>query len=258
MRNFYLARIEDVSGSSGTGLVAQGVQLDNGICIMSWLTEITSFKVFMSIEDLDLVHSHEGRTRIVWQDEIYKLQEELDEGDPLLELIRGVEDRRTAKSLEARIPPSTLREAVESRLKAGDIDWKIHVTNDIRHDPEQVGRWQYYEELLRRSLEDLRELHAQAREVRGQSDPYAQLLMDLGTHIHEVDIALENTGDPTPIVNRADLARLRELASELYVDWNLNEMASVEYGERVCALYELTTRLADANEIPTDEGCGGT
>jgi len=38
MKKFWLKRIEDFSGISGTGIVAEGVIFSNGKAILSWLT----------------------------------------------------------------------------------------------------------------------------------------------------------------------------------------------------------------------------
>ena len=38
MRPFWLQRVEDESGVSGVGLVAEGVLFSNGWCSLTWLT----------------------------------------------------------------------------------------------------------------------------------------------------------------------------------------------------------------------------
>lgn len=68
MRRFNLERSEDVSGSSGIGIVAQGVEFDNGKCSMSWIQKYTSIGVYTSILELEYIHGHEGRTKVVWLD----------------------------------------------------------------------------------------------------------------------------------------------------------------------------------------------
>ena len=69
MRPFLLVRREDVSGVSGTGVVAQGVVFATGKAVLSWVTERTSVAVYDSIEVLDAIHGHAGRTYIEWLDE---------------------------------------------------------------------------------------------------------------------------------------------------------------------------------------------
>lgn len=68
MRRFYLRRDEDVSGTSGTGRVAEGVQFWDGACVMRWRTEVRSVTFYDSIQDLHAIHTHEGRSTIVWMD----------------------------------------------------------------------------------------------------------------------------------------------------------------------------------------------
>lgn len=68
MRRFHLVRNEDVHGVSGTGVVAQGVQFDNGQCVLTWLGHLTSVTVFHSIDVLERIHGHEGRTLVEWID----------------------------------------------------------------------------------------------------------------------------------------------------------------------------------------------
>ena len=68
MRTFQLHRDEDASGISGTGVIAEGVQFSTGRCLMAWLTTYRSIAVYDSIEDLEAIHGHNGKTRIVWQE----------------------------------------------------------------------------------------------------------------------------------------------------------------------------------------------
>lgn len=69
MRRFYLDRQTDVSGTSGTGAVVEGVQLSNGQCVVRWLTYLSSLSVYQSIEDVVAIHGHNGSTSLHWYDE---------------------------------------------------------------------------------------------------------------------------------------------------------------------------------------------
>jgi len=62
---FYLERIEDPSGVSGTGKVAEGVRFSDGPCVLRWLTATSSIAIYDSLEDLEKIHGHDGKTRIV-------------------------------------------------------------------------------------------------------------------------------------------------------------------------------------------------
>lgn len=69
MRRFELHRDHDVSGISGTGVVAQGVVFDDGTAVVRWLGQRRSTVVWSSIEDVEAIHGHGGATRIEWVDE---------------------------------------------------------------------------------------------------------------------------------------------------------------------------------------------
>lgn len=69
MRLFILQRDEDVSGVSGTGTVAEGVEFADQRVVVHWLGEHGTIVVHESIGSVYAIHGHEGRTRIVWLDE---------------------------------------------------------------------------------------------------------------------------------------------------------------------------------------------
>lgn len=69
MRRFILERYEDHSGVSGTGVVAEGVELSCGRVVMAWRTDWYSIVVHeKGIEAVEAVHGHGGRTKVVWLD----------------------------------------------------------------------------------------------------------------------------------------------------------------------------------------------
>lgn len=68
MRRFKLHRIEDESGVSGTGEVAEGVEFAHGEVVMSWLTNHRSIGVYPHIKELIAIHGHGGKTRVVWEE----------------------------------------------------------------------------------------------------------------------------------------------------------------------------------------------
>lgn len=78
-RRFELIRTEDVSGTSGTGVVATGVAYPDGAVHMQWRNgeneslEIEengcSFKPAPTgVEATKAIHGHEGRTELRWID----------------------------------------------------------------------------------------------------------------------------------------------------------------------------------------------
>lgn len=68
MRRFALDRVEDASGVSGTGVVAEGVEFSDGRVALRWRTAVTSVAIYDSMADLVAIHGHEGRTRVVYID----------------------------------------------------------------------------------------------------------------------------------------------------------------------------------------------
>jgi hypothetical protein len=68
IKHFYFKRVEDVSGTSGTGVVARGVILPSGACVLEWLTFHSSIAIYKNIEDVEKIHGHEGRTLVILGD----------------------------------------------------------------------------------------------------------------------------------------------------------------------------------------------
>ena len=68
MRRFYLERVEDESGVSGTGRVAEGCEFEDGAIAMQWLSHKTSITFFRNIRNLKSIHGHGGKTKVVWID----------------------------------------------------------------------------------------------------------------------------------------------------------------------------------------------
>jgi hypothetical protein len=69
MRRFHLIRDVDETGVSGTGKVAEGVMFSNDWVALTWLTVHTSVVFYPSIRDVEFIHGHQGKTRIVFLDE---------------------------------------------------------------------------------------------------------------------------------------------------------------------------------------------
>jgi hypothetical protein len=76
-RKFHLVREEDETGISGTGKVAEGIEFSNGWCAMSWLTAMHSVAVYLNIKQLEAIHGHNGRTRVVFVETIQKTKGEV-------------------------------------------------------------------------------------------------------------------------------------------------------------------------------------
>ncbi len=68
LKIFFLERNHDVSGVSGTGIVAEGCLFDSGEAVVHWFGEHSSINVYKSIDDVAYVHGHNGATKIVFKD----------------------------------------------------------------------------------------------------------------------------------------------------------------------------------------------
>ena len=68
IKTFYLNRLSDVNGLSGTGIVAVGVVYPNGKAHMQWISFKSSFEMHESVESLIDIHGHSGATQLVWGD----------------------------------------------------------------------------------------------------------------------------------------------------------------------------------------------
>jgi hypothetical protein len=67
MKMFWLSRKQDVSGVSGVGIVAEGVEFHDGQCVISWFGQLHSINVYPDITTLITVHGHGGSTEVVWE-----------------------------------------------------------------------------------------------------------------------------------------------------------------------------------------------
>ncbi|WP_369214422.1 hypothetical protein [Streptomyces flavofungini] len=68
-RRFRLIRDVDETGTSGTGVVVEGLEFTDGTVALRWLTATTSTAIYASITDVETIHGHGGKTRVVWVDQ---------------------------------------------------------------------------------------------------------------------------------------------------------------------------------------------
>lgn len=67
-RLFVLQRDEDISGVSGTGIVADGVVWPNDMVTVCWRGECASVAVWQRLDDAIAIHGHNGATKFVFSD----------------------------------------------------------------------------------------------------------------------------------------------------------------------------------------------
>lgn len=68
IRTFHLQRAEDVSGQSGTGIVAVGAIYPSGRVVLEWLpgvAGVVSQVQHDSLANVERLHGHDGRTVVV-------------------------------------------------------------------------------------------------------------------------------------------------------------------------------------------------
>jgi hypothetical protein len=75
VRRFHLIRHEDISGISGTGRVAEGVQFHDGQCVLSWFSQFHTLGISPNIEEDIALHGHDGRTVIEWVSDVEALRD---------------------------------------------------------------------------------------------------------------------------------------------------------------------------------------
>jgi hypothetical protein len=68
-RRFHLVRHQDVTGMSGKGVVAGGVQWPDGTVVVRWYGEHASTVVWANLDDAIAVHGHGGLTEVAWLDD---------------------------------------------------------------------------------------------------------------------------------------------------------------------------------------------
>lgn len=70
-RTFQLQRDTDVTGVSGTGVIAEGCQFSNGTVVLVWKPQperaaSSSVAVWPELDSMLGIHGHDGKTRVVW------------------------------------------------------------------------------------------------------------------------------------------------------------------------------------------------
>jgi len=68
MKRFNLNRIEDETGTSGVGVIAEGIVFTDGTTVLRWLSAHPSIVVYGSFTDMETIHSHGGKTEVIWRD----------------------------------------------------------------------------------------------------------------------------------------------------------------------------------------------
>jgi hypothetical protein len=123
MRSFLLRRTHDVSGVSGTGDVAEGIEFSDGTVALRWLSASPTSVVFhdRGVASVRMVHGHGGATQVVWTgNEAARREADLrDEADYLRQLLEQARTELATKTLEYDM--LTLR-AEDGGISEAEID----------------------------------------------------------------------------------------------------------------------------------------
>lgn len=148
---FELHRVEDQTGISGTGVVAEGVIFDDGSCVMRWLTQHRSTAFYDNIETIEKIHGHEGKSKIVYtgnpfQRAIEDCYQDACENTPFASV--GGLEKRSAMEAPAYITPKErdtyLRGYKTAALLQYGADWEtcefgwkpaLIIPSDVQKDP---------------------------------------------------------------------------------------------------------------------------
>lgn len=68
MRRFVLIRHHDVTGASGTGIVAEGIEFSDGTVAVRWPSSHPTTSVWQDVNDVRVIHGHTGCTVVRWLD----------------------------------------------------------------------------------------------------------------------------------------------------------------------------------------------
>ena len=80
LRLFWLVRAADVTGVSGTGIVAEGVEFSDGTVVLRWLkrepgewnswadTPQPTTVIHEDLSSVFVLHGHDGKTTVAWED----------------------------------------------------------------------------------------------------------------------------------------------------------------------------------------------
>lgn len=73
-RTFILYRDVDVTGVSATGPIAEGAVFSDGTVVLRWRPQLaraaqSSTAIWPDLDSMLGIHGHDGRTRIIWDNE---------------------------------------------------------------------------------------------------------------------------------------------------------------------------------------------
>lgn len=118
MRKFGLYRLQDPTGISGTGRVADGVEFTSGKVVLHWLTDVSSIGVYDTLAMVVKIHGHNGLTKVVWDEPELSVFETLDEAWRWIESL----DNRWNAEIHRRAPQHTVSPTLYDPYKFTIVD----------------------------------------------------------------------------------------------------------------------------------------
>lgn len=66
LKRFHFEREQDISGISGTGVVASGcLFIDSGEVVLHWIGSHSCTNLYHNLDDVIAIHGHNGATKII-------------------------------------------------------------------------------------------------------------------------------------------------------------------------------------------------
>jgi hypothetical protein len=140
MRMFELVRHHDVSGVSGTGIVAEGVVWTDGAVALRWYGEHPSTEVWSSLDDMLAVHGHEGETIV------HFLDAAVPDRDAVVEVLHKAHHNTTCTWPRSISTPCPLLGEAEAEADAVLALVQMESEAQSPPTPKQLAAWTLAEE----------------------------------------------------------------------------------------------------------------
>lgn len=122
MRVGHLWRLEDESGVSGLGRVAEWVEYSDGEVVLHWLSHTPSTNHYRNMKQMEQIHGHEGQTeiRVDWESPRPRTGDEDEEETTREELADEIV--AAAEELTKKVKQAATKTAPEKKPEKGNED----------------------------------------------------------------------------------------------------------------------------------------
>ncbi len=135
MKLFHFYRSEDQSGVSGTGLVAEGVQLTNGWCVLRWISKHSSLCFYQSLEQVRAIHSHGGKTEILVHEVAPLPKRKTESASKRFEILMQIIDEASRLTV---VSDDEDRLEIRSKLSTDKLRALVDI---LEKDSSKIGKW---------------------------------------------------------------------------------------------------------------------